>query len=196
MPELDGFEVVRRIREHERGTGRHLPIIALTARSSARDRERCLAVGMDDFLSKPIDAAVLWAAVDRLMTRWPPVGHVLGDVEPGLLDTRAILRAFDGEAPILDKLLVVFRKSLPEQMSGIRAALTQGDFPRVREAAHQLVGTVSTFSTLTADVASTLEDAATRGERERCAALVEQVGSLCDALLVATATLSLESLTM
>src|SRR5262249_6355125 len=68
MPELDGFEVVRSVRKHE-GSERHLPIIALTARSSARDRERCLDAGMDEFLAKPIDAAVLWATVARLMTR-------------------------------------------------------------------------------------------------------------------------------
>jgi two-component system sensor histidine kinase/response regulator len=65
MPEMDGFEVVRAIREHEHTTRKRLPIIALTARSSLRDRERCLAAGMDDFLSKPIEAESLWAAVDR-----------------------------------------------------------------------------------------------------------------------------------
>src|SRR5262249_5471098 len=65
MPELDGFEAARAIRERELGTDRHLRIIALTARSSARDRERCLAAGMDDFLAKPIDAGALWAAMER-----------------------------------------------------------------------------------------------------------------------------------
>jgi len=64
MPELDGFEVVKAIREHERATAHHLPIIALTARSSKRDRERALDAGMDDFLSKPIQAEALWAALE------------------------------------------------------------------------------------------------------------------------------------
>ena len=54
MPELDGFQVVQAIRERERTTGGHLPVIALTARSRKEDRERCLAAGMDDFLTKPI----------------------------------------------------------------------------------------------------------------------------------------------
>ena len=53
MPELDGFQVVRAIRERERTAGGHLPVIALTARSRKEDRERCLAAGMDDFLTKP-----------------------------------------------------------------------------------------------------------------------------------------------
>src|SRR5207302_2062355 len=60
MPELDGFQVIRAIRERERGTGSHLPVIALTARSREEDRERCLAAGMDGFLAKPIQAAALW----------------------------------------------------------------------------------------------------------------------------------------
>jgi CheY-like chemotaxis protein len=194
MPELDGFEVVRAIREHERGTNRHLPIIALTARSSARDRERCLATGMDEFLSKPMEAAVLWAAVDRLMTQWPPAGHAPSHVEPGLLDARTILRAIDGQASLLEKLLPVFRQTLPSQLSAVRAALADGDFGRLREAAHRLAGMVGIFSTVTADVASTLEDAAVRQEPESCAALVERLGSLCDALVEATATLSIDSL--
>jgi PAS domain S-box-containing protein len=194
MPEIDGFEVVGAIREHERGTNRHLPIIALTARSSARDRERCLAAGMDEFLSKPMEAAELWAAVDQLMTQWPPARPTPSHVEPGLLDPRAILRAIDGQASFLEKLLPVFRQTLPCQMSAIRAALVAGDFARLREAAHRLTGTVGTFSTVAADVASTLEDAAIRQEPESCAALVERLGSMCDALLEETATLSFDSL--
>jgi two-component system sensor histidine kinase/response regulator len=69
MPELDGFEVVQAIRESEQGTGNHLPIIALTARSSQRDRERALAAGMDDFLSKPLQVDALWDAIDRATSR-------------------------------------------------------------------------------------------------------------------------------
>src|SRR5262249_42216256 len=69
MPELDGFQVVRAVRDRERTVGGHLPIIALTARSRKEDREQCLAAGMDDFLAKPIQAASLWAAIDRLGVR-------------------------------------------------------------------------------------------------------------------------------
>ena len=65
MPELDGFRVVRAIRERELTAGGHLPIIALTARSRNEDRERCLAAGMDDFQTKPIRPTDLLAAIDR-----------------------------------------------------------------------------------------------------------------------------------
>jgi len=72
MPELDGFQVAQAVRERERTTGGHLPIIALTARSRKEDRERCLAAGMDDFLAKPIQAAELWAATERVTGSRPP----------------------------------------------------------------------------------------------------------------------------
>jgi CheY-like chemotaxis protein len=71
MPELDGFSVIRAIREREQAAGGHLPVIALTARSRKEDRDRCLAAGMDDFLAKPIRAADLWAAIDGIVAAHP-----------------------------------------------------------------------------------------------------------------------------
>ena len=66
MPEMNGFEVTAAIRQRELGTESHLPIIALTARAMAGDREKCLAAGMDDYLAKPIRAGELSAALHRL----------------------------------------------------------------------------------------------------------------------------------
>jgi len=71
MPELDGFSVIQAIRERELATGTRLPVVAVTARSRREDRQRCLAAGMDDFLVKPINAAELWAAIDRLRPQGP-----------------------------------------------------------------------------------------------------------------------------
>ncbi len=65
MPEMDGFAATAAIREAEARTGRHLTIIAMTAHSMAGDRERCLAAGMDGYLSKPIRSADLYALLDR-----------------------------------------------------------------------------------------------------------------------------------
>lgn len=65
MPEMDGFESTRRIREWERASGSHIPIIAMTAHAMAGDRERCLEAGMDDYVSKPIEPKVLLNVLDR-----------------------------------------------------------------------------------------------------------------------------------
>ncbi len=66
MPDLDGFQVVARIRERELTTGEHLPVVASTARSRSEDRTRCLAAGMDYFLGKPIDSQALWRILDSV----------------------------------------------------------------------------------------------------------------------------------
>ena len=69
MPEMDGFEATAIIRERERTTGAHLPIIALTANAMVGDEERCLQAGMDGYVSKPIDIRRLLAEIRRV----PPV---------------------------------------------------------------------------------------------------------------------------
>ncbi|MGA2198183.1 MAG: response regulator, partial [Bryobacteraceae bacterium] len=66
MPEMDGFEATIAIREAEQGTGRHLRIVALTAHAMKDDRDKCLKAGMDDYLTKPIDAALLRNALAGL----------------------------------------------------------------------------------------------------------------------------------
>jgi PAS domain S-box-containing protein len=68
MPEMDGFETSRVIRAREQGSGKHLPIIAMTAHAMKGDRERCLAAGMDRYVSKPVHIEELFAAIDAVLS--------------------------------------------------------------------------------------------------------------------------------
>src|SRR5262249_44658462 len=168
MPELDGFQVVRAVRERERKTGGHLPIIALTARSRQEDRERCLAAGMDDFLAKPIQPADLWAALDRVgrrdegrgmrdegKTSIPSLSSLIPHPS-SLLHPQVLLAACGGDAAILEKICQSFRARLPDQVRAVREALEGRDARRLREAAHKLSGIVAAFSVAAGGLASEL----------------------------------------
>ena len=210
MPELDGFQVVQAVREHERSMGGHLPVVALTARSRTEDRERCLAAGMDDFLSKPIKAADLWAAIDRtLRTDDEETMKAENDKTPdsdssivdppspfgkGLLDPRALLAACGDDAAILKKICQAFRNRLPDQVEAVQEALRAQDVVRLREAAHKISGVVAAFSTVAGGVASKLEDHAARGQLDEAQPLVGQLEAMTAELMRLASGMSIEML--
>jgi CheY-like chemotaxis protein len=68
MPELDGYAATAEIRKMERESGGHVPIVAMTAHAMKGDREKCLAAGMDDYVSKPIYPEELFRTIERVMT--------------------------------------------------------------------------------------------------------------------------------
>jgi CheY-like chemotaxis protein len=187
MPELDGFQVVRAVRDRERSQGGHLPIIALTARSRAEDRERCLAAGMDEYLPKPIHAGDLWAAIDRIATARPPA-------ERGLIDSRVLLAACGEDGVILEKLCGALRAGLPDQVASVVDALDAGDAPRLRDAAHRICGMVAAFSKVAGGVASEIEDHAAGGRLETARPLVDRLAAMARELIRLVGGLSLETL--
>lgn len=73
MPEMNGFEATERIREREKITGEHVPIVALTAHAIQGDRERCLEAGMDDYLSKPLNSSALTEKLENVAQRLPVI---------------------------------------------------------------------------------------------------------------------------
>ncbi len=180
MPELDGFQVVRAIRERERSGGGHLPVIALTARSRPEDRDQCLAAGMDDFLSKPLGPAELFAAIDRVLAG-RPASRSPRDSSPGpgiLLDPTTMLAASDDDPVLLGKLIGIFRNNLPGSLDRVQEAIARQDPVHLRESAHQLRGLLSTFSPEAAQAAARLEGMGAGGELDDAASTFETLADM------------------
>jgi two-component system sensor histidine kinase/response regulator len=190
MPELDGVRVIHAIRERERAAGSHLPVIALTARSRKEDRELCLAAGMDGFLAKPIRTDDLWATIDRVLGAGGPTDRAA----MRLVDPRVLLGACGGDPAILESICRTFRAGLPEHVAAVQAAFTDGDAPRLREAAHKLFGMVAAFSTAAGSVVSDIEDHASRGQLGPVGALMDQLNTMARELPRAVARVSIDSL--
>ncbi|MGO9110319.1 MAG: PAS domain S-box protein [Thermoguttaceae bacterium] len=190
MPELDGFQVARAVREREQNSAEHLPVIALTARSRKEDRERCLAAGMDDFLTKPVRPAELWAAIDHVLRTHPP--RKRSGLE--LLDAPVLLAACDGDSTLLRKMCQSLQTRVPEHLAALREALRDQDAPRVREAAHKFCGLLSEFSTVAGDLAGSLEDMAARESLDEAHPILEQLETMARELVQLAGGLTLDAL--
>jgi PAS domain S-box-containing protein len=196
MPELDGFGVVGAIRERERETGAPLPVIALTARSRKEDRERCLAAGMDDFLTKPVAAAALLAAIDRLVLTRRVSRPTQADAGPSrsLLDPVAALSACGNDAEGLRRMCEDFQTYAPARMIEVSDALRERNARRLRQVAHKFCPLLFAFSTVAGNVASDLEEHAAQGQLEEAQPLVERLETMTQELMRIVGGLSLESL--
>ncbi|CAN5209768.1 hypothetical protein BH24ACT10_BH24ACT10_01530 [soil metagenome] len=170
MPFMDGFEATRVIRASERA-GERTPIVAMTASAMAADRQRCLDVGMDDYLIKPVRLADVAGKVDEWLhprgidsTAAAAAPHDRpaedGHDEPVLdQDVVAGLRSLGPE--FLARLLPVFTLAAPERLADIRAAVQVGDAPALSAGAHLLRGSAANLGGIrVAAVCGRLEDAA------------------------------------
>jgi PAS domain S-box-containing protein len=160
MPMMDGLEATVLIRAAEKETGRHIPIIALTAHAMKGDRERCLAAGMDGYVTKPIQTGELQRAIVTLMP-----GAIAEPNEPvreepieGVIDRNVALAYVGGDGDLLQELIGLFLKECPGWMNEIRAALANGDALRLKRTAHSLKGSMAVFGAQSAIAAAlTLE---------------------------------------
>jgi signal transduction histidine kinase/ActR/RegA family two-component response regulator/HPt (histidine-containing phosphotransfer) domain-containing protein len=144
MPELDGLEAVAAVRRAERATGRHLPVVAMTAYALKGDRERCLAAGMDDYISKPICAEELYGVIGRLVALSRPVRG--GPPDAPAVDWDAALAHAGGDRGLLRELAADFLGSAPGWLAAVRQALERRDAAGVAAAAHPLKGALGTFA--------------------------------------------------
>ncbi len=154
MPEMGGFEATGEIRAREALTGRHLPIVAMTAHAMKGDRERCLAAGMDEYLAKPIQGPQLGAKIEEVMARHvaaapaepapivPPPGE-LDDSTP--FDKDVLLERVEHDMDLLLELTDLFLDDSPRLLAEMRAALLAGDTEALRIAAHTLKGSAGNF---------------------------------------------------
>ena len=165
MPELDGLEATRRYRALERGTGHHLPIVAMTAHASVADRERCLEAGMDDFVTKPVRRDVLGKAIARNLRSAvsAPSEHspAAGRASPGAsgpmqTPSRApagsaadedggfsipvLMQRLDNDEEIAREVAGIFVESSRELYAELAEAVPAGDSDRVRSRAHSIKG--------------------------------------------------------
>ena len=165
MPLLDGLEATRLIRENERRqwsmvngqstASSHIPIVALTANAMSGDRERCLAAGMNDYLTKPVRKEDLKGILDRWIAvsihpqatiACSPKHSTNGtDAEPLplIFDETAMLRNIGGDTELLEQLVEMFLQRHQTMLEAIRAALADKDQVAVEQAAHALKGTAS-----------------------------------------------------
>ncbi|HVB38520.1 MAG TPA: response regulator, partial [Vicinamibacterales bacterium] len=169
MPEMGGLEATAAIRERERGTDRHVPIIALTAHAMKGDRERCLAAGMDEYLSKPIMPDKLMATIQRVAGGTPAVEPVAVPDGPAadaaVFDLDEALHRVRGDRVMLGQLVSMFEEDAPGLLEEIHRATAAGDATALTAAAHTLKGSCGLLAAHGAqDAARRLEELAREGD--------------------------------
>jgi PAS domain S-box-containing protein len=155
MPELDGFEVTQRIRESEKSSGGHIPIIALTAHALKGDRERCMGAGMDGYVTKPVRPDELFDEMARCLARIAPLSQPVRTaptpelqtpVTDPVFDPTALLEHVEGDRELLAEIVRLFLQESPQQLAELRRAAEGGEIATFTRAAHTLKGTLGIFA--------------------------------------------------
>ncbi len=188
MPEMDGFEATRKIRERERQTGMHTPIIALTAHALKGDREHCLDAGMDAYVSKPMRARDLYETIEVTMADYGGRAGPRPSAGGGqVVNWIEAVAAVQGDRTLLRELAEIFLADYSALLSDTRMAVQRGDAPELQRISHTLRGAVRQFCAKTVeDACSELERAARNGPpagaSEAVTALELEMNKLAEAL--------------
>jgi two-component system, sensor histidine kinase and response regulator len=169
MPEMDGMEATAEIRSGEIKSGKHVPILAMTAHAMRGDRERCLENGMDGYISKPIHPVDLFAEIERclvLQKENNPMSENSQKTQE-LVDRASLLERVEGDQELLTELIQIFMEESPGLMNAMRGALHSGDMVVLERSAHSLKGAASNLSSkATANAALKLEQDAKENNQQ------------------------------
>jgi len=183
MPKVDGLEATHLIRARERGTGQHVPIIALTAHAMKGDREKCLEAGMDMYLAKPLDKKELITALETLsQPKELPAAPAIPDV-PVTMDVGRALERTGGDRALLNEVCELFLEessSLSEQLS---RSIKEDEPALVRLIAHRLKTSAGTIGGVRAcEAATAVEDlteaGSTLGVQTPAGVLLQEIAAL------------------
>ncbi|MFO0878514.1 MAG: response regulator [Gemmataceae bacterium] len=142
MPEMDGHRATRLIRQREKAVGGRVPIIAVTANSQPGERERCLASGMDEFITKPVAQADLLECIDRVLPHQHPACTCPALSRPAwwpAIDEMGL----DQES--IGRLIQTFLDTIPPRLAVLRQGVELRDADQVASAAHAIKGSLSVF---------------------------------------------------
>ncbi len=151
MPIMDGLETTAAIRESEKGSARHLPIVGLTAHAMKGDEERCLQAGMDAYLPKPIQIKSLSDVIDLVVAGSVPESLALLPKGPAprapdnVLDQATLRGRLDGDDALLKELIALFLTEYPKLLADVRQAVSQRNARTINRTAHALHGSVLNF---------------------------------------------------
>ena len=186
MPELDGLQATAQIRTHEQGTGRRVPIIAMTAHAMKGDRERCLEAGMDGYVAKPVRSRELFATIAEI------TGHAQHDLaannspEPtgNRFDASQALQAVGGDRELLKIIADTFRDEAPRLLSDLHTAAERQDVVTVRRLAHTLKGNSRTLGGVAvSEAALRLEELAQQEDLSQVTEVLAVMEKECAALV-------------
>jgi CheY-like chemotaxis protein len=192
MPEMDGMTATAIIRENEESSGAHVPIVAMTAHAMKGDKEKCLAAGMDDYVSKPVRRKALAEVVDRIAERFLNGGGTGDEGQAGaeneegpkmILDVESLLEECDNDMDLLSRMVEIFERDAQERLPRLQAAVQAGDAETVKQEAHALKGGMGTFFAQAAfDTAYQLENSAAEGDLSQAQSLMNTLINQLDEL--------------
>jgi CheY-like chemotaxis protein/HPt (histidine-containing phosphotransfer) domain-containing protein len=189
MPEMDGFEATRIIRERELDSGGHVPIVAMTAHAMKGDRERCLEVGMDGYVSKPLHPTELFKAVESLGNVSAAGGRITSRRKPDGVPTFDMAAALDitgGDVALMREIIAVFVEEYPVLLKAFRDGVAHRDAANIQRIAHSLRGAVGAFGPTEAqDLAEQLETMAQNQKLAGAEEALRQLERALDELRVA-----------